>query len=184
MRRSRFPAALFALACACLLFGAHTVLADQAGDAIGNAIGEFARQKTTAEEMASLLKQNASGTKMIQGAIRYAAAKSAFDKLIEKLDYQLERPESPDSSSAFQGELQAAAEKSDDFTKYVQDTLLGGKQEGTKGFSIEPISGLLKGLTDAGVTIWREWRTASKEKQELIRQQIERQRWRSFADIR
>lgn len=134
--------------------------------------------------MASFLKQNANGTKMIQGALRYAAAKSAFDKLIEELQYQLGRPESPDSSSAFQGELHAAVEKSDDFARYVQDTLLGGKQEGTKGFAIDSISGLLKGLTDAGVAIWREWRAAAKEKQDMVRRQIEGQRWRSFAEIK
>jgi hypothetical protein len=42
---------------------------------------------------------------------------------------------------------------------------------------------VIKQLFAGGIAIWREWRTAGKERREQIANRLEAQRWKPFADI-
>jgi len=61
-----------------------------------------------------------------------------------------------------------------------------GKIEGAKpGLPsiISIVPDLIKAITDAGLSIWKGFRGAAKEKQDAILDELEHQKWKSFADI-
>ena len=72
------------------------------------------------------------------------------------------------------------------FVSYVVDEVLPPPQAGSKGPLEDIIKGagdLIKGLTEAGVTIWREFRNVGKDKRDDVRAQLDRQKWRQFGQI-
>jgi hypothetical protein len=170
----------------CLAGGFVSARADEAK--LSEAIYVFAREKSAAEQVAVMLKENAAndGSKLSRGILLYADAKAAFDGLIEQLEHDLQTPDSPQASATFDSRLQAAVEKRVAFVSYVADDVLLPAQPGSKGPLGDIIKGagdLIKGLTDAGVTIWREVHNVSKEKRDDVRAQLERQKWRQFGQI-
>jgi hypothetical protein len=155
---------------------------------LSEAIYIFAREKSAAEQAAVMLKENATtdASKLSRGILLYADAKTAFDGLIEQLEYDLQGPNSPQASATFDSRLQAAVEKRVAFVSYVTEDVLPPAQPGSKGPLGDIIKGagdLIKALTEAGVTIWREVRNVSKDKRDDVRVQLERQKWRQFGQI-
>jgi hypothetical protein len=115
------------------------------------------------------------------GIMRYAEAKADFDGLITELEHTLEQAQPPDQSGAFQAALSGAVDKRVAFTTYVTDTVLPRTDGTRKGLTSDFIKGggeLIKALTDAGISIWREFRAATKEKRDEI---METLRWPEFS---
>jgi hypothetical protein len=117
-----------------------------------------------------------------KGIRLYAEAKAEFDGLISQLEYELGQSRPPDQSAAFGTARNSAVEKRIAFTSFVTDTILpqiGGTPKGIGDF-IKVVPELLKALTDAGISIWREFHSASETRQKYIRQELEALRWPAF----
>jgi hypothetical protein len=158
------------------------------GDSLSEAIYVFAREKSAAAQTAVMLKENATNdpSKLSRGIQLYADAKAAFDGLIDQLEHDLQGPDSPQASATFDSRLQTAVQKRVAFVTYVVDNVLPSAQVGSKGPFEDIVKGagdLIKALTDAGVTIWHEFRDVSKDKRDDVRAQLERQKWRQFGQI-
>lgn len=144
----------------------------------------LAREKSLAEQFLTLL--NEFGRKDVgqyaKGIMLYAAAKAEFDGLISELEHELGQPQPPDQSAAFQTALDGAVEKRVAFTNYVSDTILPRNDATTKGLGdfIKVVPELVKALTDAGISIWREFRSAGDARRKDIRDELETLRWPPF----
>jgi len=155
---------------------------------LAEAIYLFAGEKSAAEQVAVMLKENAANnpSKLARGILLYADAKAAFDGLIEQLEYETQGPNSPQASATFDERLHSAVKKRVAFVSYVVEDVLPPAPPGSKGPLGDIIKGagdLVNGLTVAGVTIWREVRNVSKEKRDEVRAQLDRQKWREFGQI-
>jgi hypothetical protein len=122
--------------------------------------------------------------RFVQGITHYAEAKADFDGLIEALKTDLVQRRDPTTSSRFGEALRVAAEKRIAFTSFVEEVI--GNKEGAKGWiydAIRVVPDLVRALTDAGVTIWREFHDARKARRDQILNQIDHLKWKAFADI-
>jgi hypothetical protein len=142
------------------------------------------RERSLAEQFLTLL--NEFGRKDVgqyaRGITLYAAAKAEFDGLISELEHELGQTQSPDQSATFQAALDGAVDKRVAFTGFVSDTILpqaGGTTKGVGDF-IKVVPELVKALTEAGVSIWREFRSASAARREEMRKELEGLRWPPF----
>jgi hypothetical protein len=149
-------------------------------------IGVMAREKSLAEQFLVIL--NDFGRKDISeyaiGVTRYAEAKAEFDGLIAELEHELGQPEPPNQSEAFEAALKAAVDKRIAFTSFVTNTILpqtGSTHKGIAGDFIKGGGELIRALTDAGVTIWREFRSVGEVRRNEIRQELETLRWPQFS---
>ncbi|HME26805.1 MAG TPA: hypothetical protein VKI44_36695 [Acetobacteraceae bacterium] len=142
------------------------------------------REKSLAEQFLTLL--NEFGRKDVgqyaRGITLYAAAKAEFDGLISELEHELRQTQPPDRSATFQTVLNGAVDKRVAFTSFVSDTILpqaGGTAKGIGDF-IRVVPELVKALTDAGISIWREFRSAGEARREEMRKELEGLRWPPF----
>jgi hypothetical protein len=152
-----------------------------------DAVQVLAREQSAAEQYAVILDRFGKNdtTRYIQGITRYADAKADFDGLIEALKTDLAEGSDPSNSPKLGDALRVAAEKRVAFTTFVTDQVVGNK-EGAKGILPEVVSvvpDLIKALTDAGISIWREYATAGKERRDAIRDELDHLKWKPFADI-
>jgi hypothetical protein len=172
---------MLAMACAAFAQATPTTLSD--------AVETFAREKSLAEEVARLLKENAANQpdKLAQGVLLYAEAEASFNGLIERLLLDLAAPTSPADSAAFHDRLAKAVDARVQFTRYVGEQVLPPAQSGTKGPLADILKGagsLIKSLTDAGIAIWREYRSAATTRRDEIQRSLQRQRWPAWGDIK
>ena len=80
-------------------------------------------------------------------------------------------------------ELKEAVAKRVAFTSFVTDTLVPhaeGAQKGIAGDFIKGGADLIKAMTDAGIAIWREFRSGGEARRKEIRQELESLRWPHF----
>jgi hypothetical protein len=80
--------------------------------------------------------------------------------------------------------LQSAAEKRIAFTNFVEEMI--GRKEGTRSWIYDVVGvvpDLVKALTDAGISIWREFRDAHQEGRDQLLDQLEHLKWKAFADL-
>jgi len=146
----------------------------------------MAREKSLAESFLVIL--NDYGKKDVgqyaTGITRYAAAKAEFDGLITELEHELRQPSPPDQSAAFDGALKEAVDKRVAFTSFVTDTILPHSENPPKGIVGDFIKGsgdLIRVLTDAGIAIWREFRSSNEARRSEIKQELESLRWPQFS---
>jgi hypothetical protein len=146
----------------------------------------MAREKSLAESFLVIL--NDYGKRDIgqyaAGITRYAEAKAEFDGLIAELEHELDQPRPPDQSAAFDAALKEAVDKRVAFTSFVTETILPHTDNPPKGVVGDFISGggeLIKALTDAGIAIWREFRSAGEARRKEIRQELESLKWPQFS---
>jgi hypothetical protein len=145
----------------------------------------MAREKSLAESFLVIL--NDYGKKDIgqyaKGITRYSEAKAEFDGLIAELEHELGQPMPPDQSAAFASALKEAVDKRVAFTSFVTDTILPHTDNPPKGLGdfIKGGGELIKVLTDAGIAIWREFRSAGEARRKEIRQELETLRWPQFS---
>jgi hypothetical protein len=145
----------------------------------------MAREKSLAEQF--LVIMNDFGQKDIgqyaKGVALYAEAKADFDGLIAELEHELEQARPPDQSERFEAALKDAVAKRVAFTSFVTDTLIPhteGAQKGIAGDFIKGGADLVKALTDAGIAIWREFRSGGEARRKEIMQELESLRWPQF----
>ena len=119
----------------------------------------------------------------VKGVTLYAEAKAEFDGLISELEHELEQAGPPDQSERFEAALKDAVAKRVAFTSFVTDTLVPhteGAQKGIAGDFIKGGGDLIKALTDAGIAIWREFRSSGEARRKEIMQELEWLRWPRF----
>jgi hypothetical protein len=153
-------------------------------------VGALAREKTAAEEYAIAFSM--APKRDIERYFRcvglYADAKADFDGLITQFVFDLRSGNDPSSSTKFAIVLRGAAEKRVAFTDFVKETLSAAVNPEERGrLDLLGISRLVpeivKSLTQAGLAIWKCFRQAKRERQVAILVEVERLRWRSFADL-
>jgi hypothetical protein len=149
--------------------------------------GVLGREKSAAEQYAVLLATI--GMKdmetYLRGITLYADAKADFDGLLAQLRLSLREGRDPTTSDVFTETLRRAAEKRIAFTTFVVDEVIG-KMDGAKPgllTIINVVPKLIKALTEAGVSIWTAFHKVGKEKQNAILDELERLRWRTFAEL-
>jgi WD40 repeat protein len=89
----------------------------------------------------------------------------------------------PDQSERFEAALKDAVAKRVAFTSFVTETLVPhteGAQKGIAGDFIKGGGDLIKALTDAGIAIWREFRSSGEARRKEIMQELESLRWPRF----
>jgi hypothetical protein len=110
---------------------------------------------------------------------RYTAAKAEFDGLLEQLLAALRQREAPDTSPAFQRQLEQAARRRVAFTEFIGQEVLSKVPEGTRSLAailaipgvIGGVTELAKGLRDAGAAVWQAYReSAERERAALVGQ--------------
>jgi len=153
---------------------------------LAEAVKVLEREKSTAEQYAVMLDQfgKADTSRYVRGISRYAEAKADFDGLIEALKTDLVQRRDPTGSSAFGEALQLAAERRIVFTNFVDEVI--GHKEGAKTWIYEVVRvvpDLVKALTGAGISIWREFRNAGKARRDQILDQLDHLKWKAFADL-
>jgi len=171
------------------LLGACALVCPSIGRAHAQAaaggIRVMAREKSLAEQFLVLL--NEFGRKdvgrYVHGITLYAAAKAEFDGLISELEHELGQAQPPDQSAAFQTALNGAVDKRIAFTSFVNDEILpqaSGTQKKGIGDFISVVPERVKGRTEAGISIWREFRSAGEARRNQMRQELEALRWPAF----
>ena len=153
---------------------------------VAGAVGVLEREKSAAEQYALVLDRfgKTDTTRYVQGITRYAEAKADFDGLIEALKTDLVQRRDPTASPRFSEALRVAAEKRIAFTNFVEEVV--GDKEGARGWIydvVRVVPDLVKALTDAGISIWREVHDAHQARRDQILDQIEHLKWKAFADI-
>jgi hypothetical protein len=152
-----------------------------------DAVQFLAHEQSAAEQYAVILDRFGKNdpTRYVQGIARYAEAKAEFDGLIGALETDLIDGRDPKNSPKLGEEVQTAAEKRIAFTTFVADQVVG-KTEGARGVLPDVLSvvpDLIKALTESGISIWKEYSTAGKERRDAIRDELDHLKWKSFADI-
>jgi hypothetical protein len=157
------------------------------GQGSSDGIRVMEREKSLAEQFLVML--NDFGKKDVgqyaTGITRYAAAKADFDGLISELEHDLVEATPPDQSAAFDEALKEAVDKRVAFTSFVTDMILPHTDNPPKGIGdfIKGGGELIKALTDAGIAIWREFRSAGQARRTEIRQELELLRWPQFSTV-
>jgi len=156
-------------------------------EALAKAVGVLAHEKSAAEQYAVILatagKSNAA--LYVRGIQLYADAKAEFDAMIAELKFDLTTGQDPANSAVFTSALQGAAQKRIAFTSFVSREVVD-KLKGAKPGLPEVIQAapeLVKAITDSGLSIWRAFHDANKERRDAILNEVDRLQWRSFADL-
>jgi hypothetical protein len=152
-----------------------------------NAVQFLGHEQSAAEQYAVILDRfgKDDSTRYVQGITRYAEAKADFDGLIEALKTDLIEGRDPKDSPKLGEEVQTAAEKRIAFTTFVADQVVG-KAEGGKGLLpdvLTVVPDLIKALNEVGISIWKEYKAAGKQRRDEIRDELDHLKWKSFADI-
>ncbi len=154
---------------------------------LSDAVAVLEKERSAAEQYAVVLATV--GRKDIDRYVRgiqlYADAKAEFDGLIAALRFDLIEGNNPAKSQRFSTALQGAAKKRIAFTDFVSDEVVGKVEGARPGLLdvVKVVPDLVKAITDAGLAIWDSFRKASKERRDAILAEIDRLRWRSFADL-
>jgi hypothetical protein len=167
--------------------GAQQAAAPSADATLADAVRVLTREKSAAEAYAVILATvgKADTGLYVQGILLYADAKAEFDGLIALLKFALTRGQDPARSEAFTGALQAAAEKRVAFTSLVKSEVVDKVPGARPGLPdvITAVPQLVKAITDAGLSIWKAFHDAGKERRDAILNEVEHLQWRSFAEL-
>jgi hypothetical protein len=154
---------------------------------LARAVGVLTHEKSAAEQYAVILATaGRSDTALyLRGIALYADAKAEFDALIAELKFDLTTGQDPAHSAVFTSALQGAAEKRIAFTSFVSREVvdkLSGAKPGLPDV-IGAVPELVKTITDSGLTIWKAFHDAGKERRATILSEVDQLQWRSFADL-
>jgi hypothetical protein len=154
---------------------------------LAGSVGVLAHEKSAAEQYAVILATvgKSDTARYVRGIMLYADAKAEFDALIAELKFDLTTGQDPARSAIFTGALQGAAQKRVDFTSFVSHEVVdkvGGARPGLPAV-ITAVPELVKAITDAGLSIWKAFHDASKERRDSILNEVDRLQWQSFADL-
>ena len=156
---------------------------------LGETIRVLAEERVLGENAAALLGRfgRSDAALLAEGERLYTTAQAAFNGLIAQLQLELTETRKPSESVAFGQALAAAVERRKDLLAFVAARV--PREEGTKSglgaLLAEALAGsvaeLISGVTDAAVTLWREFREARQARRDEIRARLEAERWRPFA---
>jgi hypothetical protein len=158
------------------------------GDAaLAAAVRVLAHEKSAAEQYAVILATagKADTARYVRGIALYADAKAEVDAMIAELKFDLTTGQDPGQSAALTGALQRAAEKRIAFTSFVSHEVvdkLEGAKPGLPGV-IEAVPELIEVMTESGLSIWKAFHDASKERRDAILNEIDHLQWQSFAQL-
>jgi hypothetical protein len=160
---------------------------DERPQTLAHAVGVLAHEKSAAEQYAVILATagKADTATYVHGIQLYADAKAEFDAMIAELKFNLTTGQDPARSAVMTGALQGAAEKRVAFTTFVSREVVAKVEGARPGLPdvISAIPQLLKAITDAGLSIWKAFHDASKERRDAILAEVDQLQWRSFADL-
>lgn len=155
--------------------------------ALARAVGVLAHEKSAAEQYAVILATagKADTALYVRGIALYADAKAEFDAMIAELKFDLTTGQDPANSAVFTGALQGAAQKRIAFTSFVSREVVDKLQGAKPGLpeAIGAVPELVKAITDSGLSIWKAFHDANKERRDAILSEVDQQKWRSFADL-
>jgi hypothetical protein len=166
--------------------GEEMTKSQQTGASLPDAMRFLAHEKSAAEQYAVILstvgKNDAS--LYVRGIELYADAKAEFDGLIAELRIELETGQEPAKSVKFNQALKGAAEKRIAFTSFVSSEVdkLPGARPGLEDL-IQVVPDLVKAITEAGLSIWKAFRGARKERRDAILNELALLQWRPFAEL-
>jgi hypothetical protein len=105
--------------------------------------------------------------------------------MIAELKFDLTTGQDPAKSAVFTGALQGAAEKRIAFTSFVSREVVDKLQGAKPGLPdvVNAVPELVKTITDAGLSIWKAFHDASKERRDATLSEIDQLQWKSFADL-
>jgi ABC-type sugar transport system substrate-binding protein len=146
----------------------------------------MAREKSLAEQFLVIMNDfgKKDMTQYAKGITLYAQAKADFDGLITQLEDQLVQSKPPNESEKFETVLNEAVAKRVAFTSFVTDTIIprtDTTQKSIVGDFIKGGADLIKALSDAGIAIWHEYRSAGETRRNEIKQELETLRWPQFS---
>lgn len=155
--------------------------------ALGKAVGVLAHEKSAAEQYAVILiAAGKSDTALyVRGIQLYADAKADFDAMVAELKFDLTTGQDPANSAVFTGALRGAAEKRIAFTSFVSHEVVDRVKGAKPGLPdvIEAVPELVKAITDSGLSIWKAFHDAGKERRDAILSEVDQLQWRSFGDL-
>jgi hypothetical protein len=168
------------------LWGSARAQQTQPAGTLSDAIRFFAHEKSAAEQYAVILSTVAKNDAVlyVRGIKLYADAKAEFDGLITELRFDLQTGQEPARSAKFNTALKEAAERRVAFTSFVSDKVdkLQGARPGLPNV-VQAVPDLVRAITDAGLSIWRGFREARRERRDAILNELEHLEWRSFAEL-
>jgi ABC-type sugar transport system substrate-binding protein len=146
----------------------------------------LAREKSLAEQFLVIMNDFGKNdiNQYAKGVVLYAQAKADFDGLITQLEDELVQSKPPNASEKFKAVLEEAVAKRVAFTSFVTDTIIPHTDTTQKSIVEDFIKGgadLIKALSDAGLSIWHEYRSASDTRRNEIKQELETLRWPQFS---
>lgn len=156
---------------------------------LGETIRVLAEERVLGENAAALLGRF--GRKdpglLAEGERLYTAAQAAFNGLIAQLQLELAETRKPSESQTFGQALEAAVERRKALLVFVAARVPReeGAKSGLGALIAEALAAsvgeLISGVTEAAVTLWREFREARQARRDEIRGRLEAERWRPFA---
>jgi hypothetical protein len=151
------------------------------------AVGVLAREKSAAEQYAVILATvgKTDPAKYVRSIQLYADAKGEFDAVIAELKFDLTTGQDPAHSAVLTGALHGAAEKRVAFTTFVSREVVAKVEGARPGLPdvLSAVPELVKAITDAGLSIWRAFHDAGKERRDAILTEVDHLQWQSFADL-
>lgn len=157
---------------------------------LGETIRVLAEERVLGENAAVLVGRfgRSDAALLADGEQLYTAAQSAFNGLIAQLQLELIQTRKPSESEAFGQALAAAVDRRKALLAFVAGCT--PREEGTKSglgaLIADSLAGsvgeLISEMTEAAVTLWREFREASQERRDEIRARLGAERWRLFAE--
>jgi hypothetical protein len=155
--------------------------------ALARAVGVLAHEKSAAEQYAVILATAGKNDTAlyVRGIQLYADAKADFDAMIAELKFDLTTGQDPAKSTVFTGALLGAAEKRIAFTSFVSSEVVDKLQGAKPGLPdvVTAVPELVKTITDGGLSIWKAFHDASKERRDAILSEVDQLQWKSFAEL-
>jgi len=166
--------------------GEEMTKSQETGPSLPEAMRFLAHEKSAAQQYAVILSTVAKNDAAlyVRGIQLYADAKAEFDGLIAELRIELETGQEPAKSVKFNQALKGAAEKRIAFTSFVSSEVdkLQGARPGLEDL-IQLVPDLIKAITDAGLSIWKAFREARKERRDAMLNELELMQWRPFSEL-
>ena len=145
-------------------------------------LGTLREYRVKAEHWAGVLKglqPTLSKSEARQGVTYYVEGQAAVDGWLEQMLAELEAGGDGTPSARQQQALEQAALKAKTFMDYV--AALG--EDGKRGDWLSFIPSALAALVEAGLTVWREFRSMSKDQRQALMARLETLRGPPFDSI-
>jgi hypothetical protein len=157
-----------------IAFTARGSLSESQKRTLSEAAAEIGKLKSEAEQWAHRIKGDYNkGSQQYETSYnKYIEAKAGTDAWLDRFSIDLTARRDISSSKEYQTALDEASGKGEDFLRYARALY----PQSDKSAIVD----LLTPLTDVGLKIWKEFRTASAENIEEVKKAILTLKWRPF----